>query len=131
MPPLVSLCFGVGCARTVWGWGGRVQVGFATGIYAEIKAAERENKLIEIKEAEIMKQEPIFAMMSKRYPVRGTVREGDSQCLPLPAHFFPLCPSSLALFPLNLSVIQNVSLHKERKNEIFHETTVDLAGPFC
>lgn len=67
-------------------------MGFATGIYAEIKAAERENMLIEMKEAEIMKQQPIFTMMSKRHPVRGTVREGDSRSLPLPAHFFPLCP---------------------------------------
>lgn len=55
MPPPMSPCFGVGCARAVWGWGARVQVGFAIGIYAEIQAAERENKLTEIKETEIMK----------------------------------------------------------------------------
>lgn len=69
-----------------------MQMGFAIGIYAEIQAAERENKLTEIKEAEIMKQQPIFPVMSNEHPVRGTVREGDSRSLPLPAHFFPLCP---------------------------------------
>lgn len=89
MPPLLSLCFGV---PGLFGAGGQSAGGLSIDICAEIKAAERENKLIERKETEIMKQQPVFPMMSEKSPVRGSVREGDSRSLPLPAHFFSSAP---------------------------------------
>lgn len=72
---------------------------FPIDICAKIKAAERENMLIEINEGEIMKQHPTFPAMSNRQADQtGTllgvaVTEGASRSPPSPCTLLrPLSP---------------------------------------